>query len=308
MARKKHTFTCKYCGSAYEAWQEYKVKRCSEQCAKIDWDYGFPRWLLRTIDRHGHYVEVFKEFNAFEVYGVYTHANMMRGYMRIDGELMTQRKIDIAHLYPVSTEWISPLAAWNLVAVPESINRAMGNKVFEAHCHTGVKKQDGTRIENVKEWLLLNTNLPELARKKDLGKQESGGEDFIGRFKDDWVGVPQESTRITGLPEDEFELEAEEWEQAAPMARKLLTGEAVQQVEGCINKRLIGGSRGRVAMFLDAYERESTNKYGEFSDDGHAAERANAYVQRCLYEAGAVAERVDLARQQEVGKHFHHSY
>ncbi|WP_395356973.1 hypothetical protein ACHFJ9_12465 [Vibrio sp. D3] len=265
----------------------------------MDWSHGFMRWLERTTKRHGSYEEAFKEFDAFEVYQVYRHAQVMRGYWRIDGEIGVTMRVDIAHLYPVSTEWISPLAAWNLVPVPEVFNRALGDKVFRRHCHTGVKKVDGTRIEDVKAWLLTNTNLMQLLRQKELVKRDEGEEDKIYSFKSPCIAIPQSAERLLDMPEDTYS--TKNVEQTDTLTNRLLDGTILEDAEPYIQEHLISGSRGRVAAFLERYEADIAKNE---QDDGHAAERAYQSVQAQLHKMGGAAMRLAIAEEQQRRGHI----
>ncbi len=187
MPRKLRTFSCKYCGSSYEAKAAYTKKRC-DTCRPIGafWESGYGRWLLQLIQRH-EYQEAFQNFCIWKMHEVYQQAVRCRGYYKLNGKLGCRNELDICHLYPTNGEYISPCNHLNLVVANRSVNRSLQDKDFGFNS-TGVLKRDGTRTPEGeaarRRWFETMAKVAEFQAVKHLRAAVQNDKDFVREVDD----------------------------------------------------------------------------------------------------------------------------
>lgn len=137
---------CKQCG---EVFKPKPYQRTCGKCVNPElWQRGFLQWLLRTFQRCPYKESITDSgMSGFlRLLGKYKLAVGARGYYRInDDGVKVQYELDLCHLYPASADYITPLAASNIVVGDSRVNRSAKGREY-GYSSTGILKAQGTEV------------------------------------------------------------------------------------------------------------------------------------------------------------------
>ncbi len=134
--RKNRQVRCSSCSKRFYS-KSQKRKRCDDCNAKSAFfSSSFGHWFVKNLLRH-RYLDAIIGIELSDLYNVWLSRKKFSCYSYDSENWNVINKLDICHLYPANPidGYTGQFSANNLLIAPASINRSLGNKIF----NVGVK-------------------------------------------------------------------------------------------------------------------------------------------------------------------------
>lgn len=186
--RKNKQVRCSSCSKRFYT-RSQKRKRCDDCNAKSAFfSSSFGYWFVKNLIRHK-YLDAITGIELGALYGVWQSRKQFSCYSFDSKNWSVINRLDICHLYPANPNegYTGQFSADNLFVAPSSINRSLGDKVF----NVGIK---------------VKTHIPLADNMAELRKQISETIDLVT-----FVATHKPKPRKTQLPKpfvcrDEYSL------------------------------------------------------------------------------------------------------